>query len=434
MRVAGGADVRIVSPAEQIVKLVCSSCLCTRPSVYDPHCIFNSSSTARFMSAQCNLPRMSIPPSHRIILRQRQVRLFRYNVIMPNYPLLPPAARGRVSRNRFAIIPREYSLPPLPHEFGAIKRSSEPGRTTFDALARSIQLRISRSIETSEKATMEQAAMDWLYTALRANILRGRVFELQRIITERRADCLGYARLFEILGRNLGLDIGIAEVIVDNSGRYVPHFVNLLQLSDGTAMFIDAWYGSTNIMHSRIGLQVRQKGNWLLKDIDFNELGDFASLRGIPPRCVYGTTLFALGNRHLEKGLRGDNGVELGHALQYYNTAIALYPENVRFYFNRAIALENAGMMAEAKSDYEAALADEDRLVRVLATQHEEVVGLIALDEKRISASHQRLYLLHKGFLTGTRVSIADVAHKNNLTVQEVQEVISRVEKARSSS
>jgi hypothetical protein len=68
-----------------------------------------------------------------------------------------------------------------------------------------------------------------------------------------------------------------------------------------------------------------------------------------------------------------------------------------------------------------------------LATQHEEVVGLIALDEKRISANHQRLYLLHKGFLTGTKVPVADVARTNNLTVQEVQEVISRVEKAQSS-
>jgi tetratricopeptide (TPR) repeat protein len=353
---------------------------------------------------------------------------------MLNYPLLPLAARGRVSRNRFTIVPHEYSLPPLPNEFRAAKQLNGSGQVTFDAVATGIRLRINGSLEASEKAALEQAAMDWLYTAVRRNVLRGRVFELQRIITERRADCLGYARLFELLGRNLGLDIGIAEVIVDNAGRYVPHFVNLLRISDGTTRFVDAWYGSTDILHRRMGLHVRQDHYWAIRDVESSELRDFAGVRGIPPRCVYATTLFMLGNRHLERSLRGTNGTGLDLALQYYHTAIALYPENPRFYFNRAIAFENEGMGEEARSDYAIALADETCLIRLLARQHEEVLGLMDLDEKGINQRDQEVYLLHKGFTTGTITPTIDVALQSGLTVEEVEEITKRVETARSRS
>jgi len=176
-----------------------------------------------------------------------------------------------------------------------------------------------------------------------------------------------------------------------------------------------------------------QNGAWHTKDLDSSELTCSTSFKGIPPRCVYATVLFALGNRHLENGLGGRDAAELDQALNYYSTAIALYPENPRFYFNRAIALENQGMTAEAGSDYRMALADEDRLVRVLARQHDEVVGLIKLDDKSISAKHQETYLLHKGFVTGVATPFADIALRIELPVEQVKEIVDQVEAALSS-
>ena len=355
--------------------------------------------------------------------------LFRYNVVMPNYPLLPLAARGKASRNRFAILPREYVLPSLPDELCLVKPSHGSAQATFETLARRIQILILNSAG-GEKAALERTAVDWLYRAIRGNIRRGRVFEWQRMITERRADCLGYAKLFQVLGRNLGLDIGVAEVVIDNAGRYVPHFVNILRISDGTTRFVDAWYGSTDVLHRRIGLQVWHDNNWAIRDIESNELSSLADRRGLPPRCVYATTLFMLGNRHLENSFGSGDDTELDCALRYYDTAIALYPENPRFYFNRAITLENRGLSSDAESDYRCALADEDLLPRILATQHDDVVSLITLDDKGISARDQTLYLYHKGFITGSPTPMEEVASQNNLTVEEVEATIKGVEAA----
>ena len=99
------------------------------------------------------------------------------------------------------------------------------------------------------KVRHEVQAITWLYNLIRANVKRGRVFDLSEVLRQGSADCLGYAKLFTLLGRLIGLDVGVIEVVIDNKGRYVPHTAVLARLKDHRLRFVDLWYGSKNIKH-----------------------------------------------------------------------------------------------------------------------------------------------------------------------------------------
>ena len=97
--------------------------------------------------------------------------------------------------------------------------------------------RLAEARSPEGRSAMENAIADWLYDLVRWNVKRGRVFELDEVLASGRADCLGYARLFAALGPRFGLELGVVEVVVDNAGRCVPHYVTLLNLSDGRRRF-----------------------------------------------------------------------------------------------------------------------------------------------------------------------------------------------------
>ena len=96
--------------------------------------------------------------------------------------------------------------------------------------------------------------------------------KMQEALLSRRADCLGYTRIFEILGSSFGLDLGVVEMVVDNAGRYVPHQVILCLLATGERRFVDPWYGSRDTRPRRIGALVKRKGRWRVEDVDKAEL------------------------------------------------------------------------------------------------------------------------------------------------------------------
>jgi len=259
------------------------------------------------------------------------------------------------------------------------------------------------------------AVSDWLYDLVRGNVRRGRAFELDEVLSTRRADCLGYARLFSALGAEFSLEIGVVEVLIDNTGRYVPHHVGLLNLADGTHRFLDAWYGSRDIDHRRLGALVNGKPG----DINVEELGGISDLRGLPETCLEAITLYIRGNGCLA-------GNELDKAIEYYSMAIQLYPNNSRAYYNRAIAREGKGEAAAAQADYAQALHDDSSLIRVLATTY-GLEELIRLDEKGVSEREQAIYLWHKGYKTGASAGYEEIGCEFGDSPQEVKNIIDRV-------
>jgi tetratricopeptide (TPR) repeat protein len=335
---------------------------------------------------------------------------------------------GKITPAKLDKILSQWSLPPIPPGLRAITKKYQDKKLNWKDLGNWVREELAQTLDTWEKAKIELATLDWLYEFIRGNVKRGRVFELDQVVNQRSADCLGYAKIFELLGKRFGLDIGIVEVVIDNAGRYVPHPINILRLSGKRYQFIDLWYGSKDISHQRIGAQVREEGKWLIKDVNRDELEKLTDVKGLPAECVDALTYYIIGNRHLERGIHYSDEKELRKAIDTYDKAIELYPQNARFYFNRAVAYENRGEKEKAEKDYAQALKDEASQIRVLAKEYEESTRLIELDLKNISPQKQKIYLLRKGFITGQEKSAEEVASQYGISAEEVERMISEIE------
>jgi tetratricopeptide (TPR) repeat protein len=249
---------------------------------------------------------------------------------------------------------------------------SVTGRDSVFELGRRVRKKLAEISDVGQRSKIEDAVGGWLYDFIRANVKRGRFFDLRDVLSQGRADCLGYAKLFTLLGRVFGLDAGVIEAVIDNAGRYVPHTACLVKLADGQLRFVDLWYGSKNIEHQRMGLRVRRGRVWRIEDLTPEEVYR-QEVSYLPDSCVNGITQYIFGNRHL-------NRKDFRSAIECYSEAIRLYPQNARFYYNRAVAYENLGEPEKAKADYARALRDDASIIRVLATEHEEITRLIEQD------------------------------------------------------
>ncbi len=238
---------------------------------------------------------------------------------MPNTEERAPGKQPRLSRTRLSTGHAPVATATAAAPVRQKQHQHAQARLTLAELGKLTRSRLSTAKNTRTRAAMELSLIDWLYNTIRLNIKRGRLFEIDRVLSQGEADCLGYAQLFQQLGRRLGLDTGIVEVVIDNAGRPVPHVVNIVRLSDGRIRFIDLWYGSTNVRHRRIGLMVKQAGRWRILDADWGELRHFGNIKGLPPRCVDAIAGYMIGNRHLERGsvsLTTPNSMKLSDATQ----------------------------------------------------------------------------------------------------------------------
>ncbi|MDD5127380.1 MAG: tetratricopeptide repeat protein [Dehalococcoidales bacterium] len=269
----------------------------------------------------------------------------------------------------------------------------------------------------ADQSRRQVAVAEWLTKVVRRNIKRGRIFELSEVLSAGRADCLGYVQVLAALGDKFGLPLGIVEVLMDNAGRYVPHYVNLITLTDGTCRFIDAWYGATDIRHRRMAGLV----DGTVRDFNYEELPDIKRLEGLPGSCLEALLLYIRGNRHLARG-------EYGAAIAEYTRAISLYPANSRIYYNRAVAREKKGDLENSAADYAKAFKDEAGLIRVLARVG-DLEPLIKLDEAGISEEGQDIYLWHKGYKTGAPVGDGEISRRSDLPLVKVKEIINEVER-----
>jgi tetratricopeptide (TPR) repeat protein len=306
-------------------------------------------------------------------------------------------------------------MPKIPEEFDE-NSNKQPELEILSHLA--VQ-RLANEIDTKRRSQIEMAVLDWLYDFVRANVKRGRAFELDEVIASQHADCLGYAKLLNALSFEFGLNLGIIEVLIDNAAEYVPHHINILNLSNGTYRFIDIWYGSKDINHQRIAALVDGKPG----DIGREELDKIKHIEGLPEYCLEAITFYIQGNRCLERN-------KLDEAVDYYTKAIEMYPNNTRAFYNRALAFERKGEISKAEEDYLQAFKDEGSLARVLA-RVDRIERLIELDEKSISEREQDIYLWHKGFKTGKEVGFEEIAQKYGIPKKQAEEIVSKIDRVR---
>jgi len=153
-----------------------------------------------------------------------------------------------------------WKKPELPGDLKALGSvNREAGFRELSALLRE---KLDRSGEFSTRKQLERLIIDWLYVLVRLNVKRGRIFDLREVIKTSQADCLGYAKVFTVLGRQCGIDTGVVEVIIDNRSEAVPHTAVMVRLAEGYRQFIDFWYGSRDIRHKRLGLSVKYGNEW----------------------------------------------------------------------------------------------------------------------------------------------------------------------------
>ena len=288
-------------------------------------------------------------------------------------------------------------------------------RHSLALCASAIQKQLTEARDILQKKTVEGLFIDWLYSTVRYNIKRSRTYELHEVLHSGKADCLGYARLFASLGTLFGVKLGVIEVLIDNAGRHVPHYVNLTHLADNSRRFIDLWYGSTDIRHRRIAALI----NGTVNDINMRDINDTDKIEGLPGNYIRALTLYIKGNRFLEHD-------DMDDAIACYSEAIGLYPGNSRIWFNRAIAYERRKKFEDAQHDYAVAFKDNAGIIRIMANI-EELEELIRLDENHIAEREQDIYLYYKGFKTGEPATCELTGKKYGITAEETTGIISRI-------
>jgi tetratricopeptide (TPR) repeat protein len=246
-------------------------------------------------------------------------------------------------------------------------------------------------------------------------------FSLGEVLQNGKADCLGYSKLFSLLGNLSGLESGVIEIVIDNRGDMVPHTSALVRLSSGAKQLVDFWYGSSHIRHQRLGLRVKRKGDWQVEDINYRELKKVQDYSYLPDELVEGITLYIEGNRLLKER-------DFLSAINQYTRAISYYPQNARLFYNRAIAYEQLGLSPKAEMDYSTALKDERSIKRNPAIQGPEVVKLIRLDELGISEKDQAVYLWRNGFITGRQLDPERIATRLNIQLLTVVNTLKEIE------
>jgi hypothetical protein len=309
--------------------------------------------------------------------------------------------------------------PTLPGKIVELIQSED--RNNFWELSYLCKQKLGRISSVRSKTQLQKLIIEWLFILIRLNVKRGRIFNLQEVLETGNADCLGYAKVFTTLGRYCGLDMGIIEVIIDTRKRNVPHTASLVRLSSGKPQFVDFWYGSQDIRHQRLGLNIKHNEIWQVGDIDYKALKNAEDISYLPDCCVNAITLYIEGNRLLKN-------CNFAEAVEYYSRATQLYPENARLFYNRAVAFENLGRTAQAQADYARALYDDSSIFRSSAVQPEEIVNLINLDSAGISEQTQEMYLLAKGFITGKNVSTIELSRRFALSSVEIIGLLCAVE------
>jgi hypothetical protein len=307
---------------------------------------------------------------------------------------------------------RDWHIPEPP----SVLCPRDVNRNNLSQCASGIGRKLDEAKSIQGKKALQALFIEWLYSAVRSNIKRGRIYRLNDVLKNGRADCLGFTCLFAGLGALFGVEHGVIEVIIDNAGRYVPHYVNLVHLADNSLRFIDAWYGSSDIRHRRIAAFI----NGAVSDRNIDDISSADTIDGLPSGCIRALTLYIEGNRFLEHN-------DPDAAIMCYSNAIMLYPSNSRIWFNRAIAYERKGRYKDAEHDYAVACKDNAGIARILANV-DALEELIKLDEMRIGEREQDIYLLYKGFKTGSPVMYETIRKKFGITSGELGRIVSKID------
>ncbi len=296
-----------------------------------------------------------------------------------------------------------------------------PSTKRLDELTQFTQSFLISLYDREKRSSIEEELVDWLFALVRHNVKRGRVWDLFDVLSQRRADCLGYAQLFTILAKDFGLDAGVIEVLRDSRGSYVPHVICMVRLANGRKRLVDPWYGSSDIRHRLVVVRVKQRGKLILKSLTMKGLESASEILGLSREQICGIEFYILGNFFFDRGMKDE-------AIDCYDLSIWLYPSHPRALFNRAVALESMGREESAKEDYQRVFSMKQSLPRILGNIN-EIEQLIELDEEKLDDFDQQVYLLRRGFVTGHREPWKEISKGLNSPLSVIRKKWNQVSK-----
>jgi tetratricopeptide (TPR) repeat protein len=171
-------------------------------------------------------------------------------------------------------------------------------------------------------------------------------FDLDLVVKEKKAQCLGYTQLFYILGNSMGLTIQAIDVLEHSEGMPVGmcHTACEVGLHNGKAMQVDLTlrdYVSKTFTFTK---EYDKAGNyWDLKDKK-NRLKIHKRIQLLDKNGLVGGICYNRGTTYAESG-------KFTEAILDFNKAIELNPKCAVAYYNRGTAYAKSGKFTEANSD-----------------------------------------------------------------------------------
>jgi tetratricopeptide (TPR) repeat protein len=178
-------------------------------------------------------------------------------------------------------------------------------------------------------------------------------FELDDVIRNKQASCLGYTQIFYILSNSVGLPAIPINVVELQTPGPLPtgaaHVSCIVRLSDDRTIMLnlvpDGFVSGPFIMEEKF----TKIGNyWQLKDKD-NPLNIYRKIRLLDRDGLLAYIYSNRGNVYASAG-------QFNQSISDYTGAIKLNPDFAEAYNNRGIAYRNTGQLKQAIADYTKAI------------------------------------------------------------------------------
>lgn len=212
------------------------------------------------------------------------------------------------------------------------------------------QIEQARSTGAAELARAEEAAAKTLFGTIEKEIpydQGSQYFYLAKVVSDKKANSLGYCQLFYVLGNSIGLKAAVVNVLELASGPPPvgkTHVACSVSLADGTLLMMG------------ISEKVMAKP-FVFKDL-YGQAGYYWELKqndnpaGFPKRIQFLNERGLVGVIYDSLAVEYEKAGQFGQAIAFCNNAIALNPTYAEAYVTRGIAYGKSRQSAKALFDF----------------------------------------------------------------------------------
>ncbi|MGD0382043.1 MAG: tetratricopeptide repeat protein [Thermoguttaceae bacterium] len=201
----------------------------------------------------------------------------------------------------------------------------------------------------------EEKALKNLCEAIQKNFSPAAVdseyFYLSKVVTDGKAQCLGYSQLLYVLGNALGLTVKVVDVL-EQAGEPLPageeHSACLVELTGGKTIMVDLTQDGVSKPFA-FQDQYGAVGNyWELKQKD-NPLKIPRRIQILDGNGILADIYNSLGSAYAKSGKETE-------AISFFTKAVEVYPKLAKAYSSRGVELFNKGQRTKAVSDLDKAI------------------------------------------------------------------------------